>query len=156
MEVCFYDTVIGQIGIAAKNGCVTNLFFETDDVPNDLILLETDVIREAFRQLAGYFSGNLKEFSLPLAPCGTDFMFKVWELIRGVPYGSTASYKDIATSAGNPNAVRAVGMANNKNPIPLFIPCHRIIGTNGNLIGYRGGLEIKKKLLELERYHASF
>ena len=155
MKLYYHDTTIGRICIAEAGGSITNLYLETDTVPQNVEICETAVIREAFRQLDAYLAGDMKTFSVPLAPPGTDFMRRVWKLLCEVPYGKTASYKDIAIAAGNPKAVRAVGMANNKNPLPLFIPCHRIIGSDGKLVGYRGGLDLKRKLLELEKHHAA-
>jgi methylated-DNA-[protein]-cysteine S-methyltransferase len=151
MKLNFHQTSIGKIGIAEQNGFITNLFFEHDTIPQDVEIVENDLIKEAFQQLDDYLSGNLKEFSLPLATCGTEFMLKTWQALRDIPYGETASYKDIAVKIGNPKAVRAVGMANNRNPIPIFIPCHRVIGANGKLVGYGGGMELKEKLLEIEK-----
>jgi len=150
MNIFFYQTDIGRIGIAEDSGFIKNVYFGTDVIPNDIDVCETEIIREAFKQLNAYLSGELKSFTLPLAPVGTDYMQEVWRLLCEIPYGETASYKDIATNAGNPKAARAVGLANNKNPIPIFIPCHRVIGSSGKLTGYRGGLDIKHKLLELE------
>lgn len=150
MKLYFRQTELGEIGIAESDGSITNVYLNTDTVPPDAEICETDLIREAFLQLGAYLAGDLKQFSLPLAPSGTDFMRKVWKTLCEVPYGKTASYKDIAVAVGNPRAARAVGLANNKNPIPVFIPCHRIIGANGKLVGYRGGLDVKKKLLDLE------
>lgn len=151
MKLYFHQTAIGKIGIAEENGFITNLFFENDNIPPDAEITETDLIKDAFNQLEDYLSGSLKEFSLPLATCGTDFMLKTWQALRDIPYGETASYKDIAIKINNPKAVRAVGMANNRNPIPIFIPCHRVIGANGKLVGYGGGMEIKEKLLGIEK-----
>jgi methylated-DNA-[protein]-cysteine S-methyltransferase len=151
MALNFYETDLGRIGIAETRGSITNVYFETDDVPHDVEISETALIKEAARQLDRYFAGELREFSLPLEPAGTSFMQAVWKLLLQIPYGQTASYKQIAASLGNPLAVRAVGLANNRNPIPIFIPCHRIIGSGGKLIGYRGGLALKKRLLDLER-----
>ena len=105
---------------------------------------------ELFDQLALYFSGKLFAFDIPLAPSGTAFQQLVWAELLKIPYGKTVSYKDIAVGIGNPAASRAVGMANHRNPIPILIPCHRVIGTNGKLVGYGGGIEIKMKLLKLE------
>ncbi len=150
MNIFFYKTDIGRIGIAEDSGSVRNVYFETDVIPSDIEVHETETIREASRQLKAYLAGELKSFTLPLAPVGTDYMQKVWRLLCEIPYGQTASYKDIAANAGNPKAARAVGLANNRNPIPIFIPCHRVIGTSGKLTGYRGGLDIKHRLLELE------
>ncbi|HEY3298032.1 MAG TPA: methylated-DNA--[protein]-cysteine S-methyltransferase [Armatimonadota bacterium] len=150
MKLYFHETEIGRIGIAEESGSITNVYFERDAAPQDVEICETETIKEAFRQLDAYLAGDLKEFSLPLDPRGTDFMRRVWKLLCEIPYGRTASYKDIAAASGDPNAARAVGMANNRNPIPIFIPCHRVIGRSGKLTGYRGGLGLKKKLLELE------
>jgi len=98
-----------------------------------------------------YFAGELEAFDLPLAPQGTPFQLKVWQLLSDIPYGGTISYGELARRAGNPKASRAVGLANGSNPIPIIIPCHRVIGSNGKLTGYGGGLPIKEKLLALER-----
>ncbi len=146
----FQETEIGTVGIAECSGQITNLYFGASAVPLDAEPSETEVIREAFRQLKRYFKGELKDFSLPLAPAGTPFMQHVWQILSKIPYGTTTSYKEIAIAAGNPAAVRAVGMANRRNPLPLIIPCHRVIGSDGSLTGYSGGLALKKKLLGLE------
>jgi methylated-DNA-[protein]-cysteine S-methyltransferase len=106
---------------------------------------------ETIRQLKGYFAGTRKEFTVPLAPEGTDFQRQVWKSLCDIPYGDTLSYGELARRIGNPNASRAVGLANGSNPIPIIIPCHRVIGSNGKLTGYGGGLPIKEKLLALER-----
>lgn len=102
-------------------------------------------------ELSEYFQGRRTEFSVPLNPSGTQFQKQVWKALREIPYGETRSYKEIAEVIGNPKACRAVGMANHKNPLPILVPCHRVIGSDGSLTGYAGGLEIKKKLLCLER-----
>jgi len=102
------------------------------------------------RQLDEYFAGGRREFDVPLAPQGTAFQRRVWDALLGVAYGRTATYAEIARAVGNPKAVRAVGLANGRNPIPIIIPCHRVIGSDGTLTGYGGGLPIKRKLLELE------
>jgi methylated-DNA-[protein]-cysteine S-methyltransferase len=105
---------------------------------------------EAIRQLRAYFGGELKEFSLPLVLEGTEFQLRVWRSLCKIPYGETISYGELARRIENPKAVRAVGLANGCNPIPIIVPCHRVIGSNGNLTGFGGGLPIKKKLLALE------
>lgn len=111
---------------------------------------ETALLREAGSQLLEYFQGKRKEFVLPLSPNGTKFQQKVWQALCTIPYGETRSYGQIAAQIGQPKASRAVGGANNRNPIMIFIPCHRVIGADGSLTGFGGGLEAKKYLLELE------
>jgi methylated-DNA-[protein]-cysteine S-methyltransferase len=105
---------------------------------------------KTIRQLRAYFEGELREFDLPLAPEGTEFQMRVWQSLRAIPYGETISYGQLAARLGNPKASRAVGLANGSNPIPIIIPCHRVIGSDGSLVGYGGGLENKKILLALE------
>jgi len=105
---------------------------------------------EAIRQLKAYFDGELREFDLPLAPEGTEFQLRVWDSLRMIPYGETISYGQLAQKIGNAKAVRAVGLANGSNPIPIIIPCHRVIGSDGGLTGFGGGLLNKRKLLALE------
>ena len=109
-----------------------------------------DLFKDAAAQLGAYFRGEAKNFDLPLNPPGTPFQKKVWDLLREIPSGTTITYGELAVRAGNPKASRAVGAANGKNPIPIIIPCHRVIGSNGKLTGYAGGLEAKKRLLEIE------
>ena len=106
---------------------------------------------EAAHQLRSYFALRLREFDLPLEIAGTAFQLRVWNLLRQIPYGETRSYGDLARSLGTPKAVRAVGAANGANPLPIVVPCHRVIGADGSLTGYGGGLPLKKRLLELER-----
>lgn len=151
MPVYFYQTQLGRIGIEEENGSLRNVYFHNETLPDNLAIRETPLLQEAARQLNAYLAGSLKSFSLPLAPSGTVFRQKIWQLLCEIPYGETVSYKDIAIAAGNPKAMRAVGQANNKNPIPIFIPCHRVIGANGQLVGYGGGLDIKVQLLALEK-----
>jgi methylated-DNA-[protein]-cysteine S-methyltransferase len=110
---------------------------------------------EIVRQLRAYFAGELEDFDLPLSPQGTAFQQKVWSELCKIPYGETISYGELARRVGNPNASRAVGLANGSNPIPIIIPCHRVIGSNGKLTGYGGGLPIKEKLLALEKRQLS-
>ena len=109
------------------------------------------LLGEALSQLRAYFAGRLREFRLPLSLAGTDFQVGVWRHLQTIPYGETRSYSAIAQAIGRPSAVRAVGAANGANPIPIVVPCHRVIGANGKLVGYGGGLPLKKRLLELER-----
>jgi methylated-DNA-[protein]-cysteine S-methyltransferase len=112
--------------------------------------------KEVIRQLQAYFDGKLKEFDLPLVLEGTDFQLLVWNRLRKIPYGETVSYGQLARRIGKPEAARAVGLANGSNPIPIIVPCHRVIGSNGDLTGFGGGLPIKKKLLALESRQLSF
>lgn len=150
MTLFYYKTTIGRIGIAEHNGKISNLFFEADPVPPGARLLETAALKAAAWQLHAYLAGSLQVFSLPLEPAGTDFMRRVWQALGEIPFGETVSYKQLALAVGSPQASRAVGQASNRNPIPIFIPCHRVIGADGKLVGYRGGIDLKRKLLELE------
>ncbi|WNY25019.1 methylated-DNA--[protein]-cysteine S-methyltransferase [Methanolapillus millepedarum] len=157
--ICFRNTRIGRIGIGVENGKVTSLYFENYDYDPKKVAdssMETPLHKNAFSQLDEYLAGNRKAFDLPLAPSGTEFMENVWAALLEIPYGKTACYQEVAVSVGSPKAVRAVGLANNRNPIPIFIPCHRVIGKNGKLVGFGGGLDLKQKLLDLERENAGF
>ncbi|HOB21123.1 MAG TPA: methylated-DNA--[protein]-cysteine S-methyltransferase [Candidatus Atribacteria bacterium] len=151
--IYYYDTDIGRISIAQNESAITGLYFPgyEDKALAGAIVMETELLRQAGRQLKEYFSGTRKAFDLPLEPAGTPFQQRVWKALKDIPYGEVRTYKDIATAIGDPKACRAVGMANNKNPIAIIIPCHRVIGSNGKLIGYGGGLHIKQYLLELEK-----
>ena len=113
------------------------------------------LLKEPVRQVEAYFRGRLRDFDFPLAPQGTSFQTTVWEALQRIPYGDTISYGELARRIGNPKAVRAVGLANGSNPIAIVIPCHRVIGSNGTLVGYGGGLPIKQALLSLERGQGS-
>ncbi len=149
------ETSIGPIAIGWDDAVITRLH-----LPRETAALtafdeeETVVVREAYRKLELYLTGALREFRLPLKPEGTPFMMSVWDALLTVPYGKTASYRDIAEAVGRPKAVRAVGLANARNPIAIFIPCHRIIGANGKLVGFGGGLQLKQRLLDLEARHS--
>ena len=149
-NIFFYQTDIGEIGIAENRGNITNIYFENEQIPRNNIAFETDTLKEAARQLQDYLAGKLREFDLPLALAGTDFMLRVWKSLLNIPYGETRSYQKIALSVGNKKASRAVGYACNQNPIPIIIPCHRVIGTKGKLTGFGEGLELKARLLELD------
>ena len=151
--IAFYPTIIGTLGIAEENGKLTHVNINADKWPTDYIEQETPLLADAARQIKEYLAGQRKKFNLPRAPKGTAFQLKVWAALQNIPYGETASYKDIALKVGSPLGFRAVGMANNKNPIGIIIPCHRVIGSNGRLIGYAGGLDIKANLLNLEQKH---
>lgn len=150
MTIFHYQTSIGVIGIAEEGGKITHVTISPAKWPNDAVEKETPILKEAAKQINDYLAGKRKEFQLPLAPKGTTFQQKVWAVLQTIPYGETATYKEVAIKTGSPLGFRAVGMANNKNPIGIIVPCHRVIGCNGKLVGYAGGLEVKSKLLELE------
>lgn len=145
---------IGDILIVGDDEAVTALHFLTDQEKEALEILGTPrknpLLAEAVSQLEAYFSGRTQAFSLPLNPQGTAFQKQVWKALQTIPFGTTTSYGALAQSLANPKAVRAVGAANGANPIGIVIPCHRVIGSNGTLTGYAGGLHRKKYLLELE------
>lgn len=150
--IYFYEGAIGRYGIQETNGQLTRLWLgdRIAFTPSEPEIKETPLLIEAKAQLDAYFGKKLQKFSLPLAPQGTDFQLKVWKLLQQIPYGQTTTYGEIATLAGAPQACRAVGRANGRNPLPIFIPCHRVIGSGNKLTGYTGGLDIKIKLLETE------
>ncbi|WP_406657476.1 methylated-DNA--[protein]-cysteine S-methyltransferase [Methanolobus sp. ZRKC2] len=152
-SIFFYRTAIGKIGIVDNGNAITNLYFHGEDIPEDVVVNETELLNEAAMQLQSYLAGKRKDFTFPLAPDGTEFMHRVWDALREIPYGETRCYQEIAEIIGNQKASRAVGLANNRNPIPVFIPCHRVIGKNGKLTGYSGGLEVKEHLLKLEKQY---
>ena len=146
MPCLFYDSPIGPMTLVQEGEALVRLDFDVPSQPEEA----TPLLLEACRQLREYFAGERKAFALPLAPAGTEFQKKVWAALRDIPWGETRSYGDIARAIGKPTACRAVGMANGRNPLPIFIPCHRVIGTNGSITGYSGGLEKKRFLLRLE------
>ena len=146
---CHYKTPIGTIFIEEKDNYITALYI--DDKESDTEDIETELIRRTYTQLCEYFEGQRREFDIPINPQGTEFQQKVWAALRTIPYGETRSYGEIAEQIGNPKACRAVGGANNKNPILIITPCHRVIGADGSLVGFGAGLDVKKVLIELER-----
>lgn len=146
-----YATSIGPIEIAEQDGAITDVVFGQRLWIAEATTEETPLIREAASQLEAFLEGKQKAFDLPLAPQGTAFQKEVWHALLSIPYGETRSYGQIAAQIGRPKACRAVGMANHHNPISILIPCHRVIGAQGDLVGYGGGLELKEKLLNLEK-----
>ena len=142
-----YETVLGSVTFVEEDGAL--LAISTHHVYEG-ICQETTLIKEAHQQLSEYLKGERKSFDLPLRMKGTDFQQRVWNALLGIPYGETRSYKQIAEAIGNPKAVRAVGMANNRNPLLIVVPCHRVIGADGKLVGYGAGIEKKEFLLRLE------
>jgi len=147
------ESPVGRLLLAGTDDGLTELAFERGRQPvqpaADWIPAERP-FREAARQLGAYFAGRLREFDLPLRPEGTPFELEVWRELRRIPYGRTTAYGELARRLGRPSAARAVGLANGRNPLAIVIPCHRVIGANGSLTGYGGGLETKRWLLEHE------
>lgn len=150
--IFFYEGEIANISIVESNNNIIGLnFLAGENVEiGDRLVKETPLLKEASHQLDQYFKGKLKDFDLPILVEGTDFQKRVWRALQAIPYGETWTYKKVAEQVGSPRGARAVGMANNRNPISIIIPCHRVIGANGRLVGYGGGLHIKERLLSLE------
>lgn len=157
MQVLYYDYLdspIGSLLLAGDGEFLIELGFPEGKAARrhqPEWSRNADPFIECKRQLLEYFAGKLREFSIPLAPAGTEFQLQVWNALQTIPYGETASYGELAKKIGRPSASRAVGAANGKNPIPVIIPCHRVIGSSGSLVGFGGGLPTKEYLLTLER-----
>ena len=159
----YVKTKLGKICVVEENRKIIKVIIDNENNENskdkeiDKKVYEkyqekdTKLLLKAKKELEEYFAGKRKEFDLPLEQEGTEFQKKVWEALERIPYGETRTYKDVAKMVGNEKASRAIGMANNKNSIPIIIPCHRVIGSNGKLVGYALGLDMKKYLLDLER-----
>ncbi|HIV18785.1 MAG TPA: methylated-DNA--[protein]-cysteine S-methyltransferase [Candidatus Merdivicinus intestinigallinarum] len=148
MQYLFHlESPIGPLTLTEEDGALIRLDFGKKGQAGP----ETPLLAEARNQLEQYFSGSLRRFTLPLQPKGTPFQQKVWAALLQIPWGETRTYGQVAAMIGQPKACRAVGMANNRNPLPIFIPCHRVIGANGQLTGYAGGLSAKERLLALEQ-----
>ncbi|HWC68116.1 MAG TPA: methylated-DNA--[protein]-cysteine S-methyltransferase [Acidimicrobiales bacterium] len=153
------DSPIGPLLLTTDGTSLTGIYLDSErgaSRPADLGDDDSDhpVLVAAADQLRAYFAGELDEFALPLAAVGTAFQKEVWDALAEIPYGETISYGELARRVGKPNASRAVGLANGRNPLPIIVPCHRVIGANGTLTGYGGGIERKQWLLEHEREHA--
>ena len=150
-NVYFHDTPVGRLYISDDGEKITGI--STDDKSSEVksVYIKTDLISKAMKQLDEYFKGLRREFTFPLQMEGTDFQRKVWAALLEIPYGETRSYGQIAKMINDPKACRAVGGACNRNPIMIVIPCHRVIGCDSSLTGYAGGLEVKEKLLTLEK-----
>ena len=146
MEACVLDSPVGHLLLQSEGEALTLL--ERTELP--LSAPQHPLLCKAKAELESYFSGTLQAFSLPLRPQGTPFQQAVWAQLLQIPYGETRSYGDLARALGKPGAARAIGMANHRNPISILIPCHRVIGADGSLIGYGGGLDMKRFLLRLE------
>ncbi len=152
------DSVVGSLTLVADTGALVGLYMDSqrhrpgDDELGDLEPLgrEVEPFKTAADQLNAYFAGVLTRFELPLAPVGSEFQQRVWAALQEIPFGQTESYGELAERIGSPGGARAVGLANGKNPIGIIIPCHRVVGADGSLTGYGGGLDRKKLLLDLE------
>ena len=149
MEFYQFDTPLGPMALGEEGGAIVRLYLPNAPTPR-LMSHPTALLEEGRRQLLEYLKGERKEFDLPLAPQGTPFQQAVWAALRDIPWGEVRSYREIAQAVGSPKGFRAVGMANHRNPIPIFIPCHRVVGADGSLTGYAGGLELKRALLAAE------
>ncbi len=153
-----FASPIGKLRLTGTGAALTGVFMETErhaSAQSRDAVRDAAPLRGARQQLDEYFGGERREFSLVLDADGTKFQRSVWRALCGIPYGATASYGDIAKRIRNPKAVRAVGLANGRNPISIIIPCHRVIGADGSLTGYGGGIERKRFLLALEKLHAA-
>ena len=151
----YFQSPIGLIRMGETGGFLTRADFvekspESKHIQSDSVSNSSTLLKDASRQLDEYFEGRRQKFDLALKPHGTDFQRSAWESLLRIPYGETRSYLQQAESISNPRAIRAIGQANSRNPIPIIIPCHRVIGKNGSLTGYAGGLDRKTRLLALE------
>ncbi|WP_317854868.1 methylated-DNA--[protein]-cysteine S-methyltransferase [Chakrabartyella piscis] len=153
MEFGMYlESPVGRLLLVEEDGYLTYVSLHKE--PSEtMIFAETPLLLETKQQLEDYFIGKRKDFDLPMNPKGTQFQKKVWNALMEIPYGKTVSYGEIAKIAGSPKGARAVGMANHVNPIVVVVPCHRVIGSNGKLVGYGGGVDKKVYLLDLEETH---
>ena len=143
------DTPVGPLHLTADGAALTGLWFGTrpaDEPPSPA----DPLLAQAAAELGEYFAGERRAFTVPLAPAGTPFQLSVWEQLRLIPYGTTVSYGELARRLGSPDAARAVGLANGRNPIAIVVPCHRVIGADGSLTGFGGGMAAKRTLLDLE------
>ncbi|QTA93931.1 Methylated-DNA--protein-cysteine methyltransferase [Desulfonema magnum] len=151
-----FDTLFCEVILAGNEKGLSHLHLNTPEGKrrfeiSKAWMLNHDFFADSITQIRAYFSGKRLKFNVTVNPQGTDFQKRVWRALSEIPYGELRTYKDIAKAIGNENAARAVGMANSKNPVPLIIPCHRVIGANGNLTGFAHGLAIKEKLINLEQ-----
>jgi len=149
-----HGTPFGDIYIVSDGSAIISVKMSPPPggvlISNSIVMQRDEIIERAVAQFDEYFSGERRMFDIPIQPGGTPFQQNVWEKLLSIPYGETRSYKQVAQMACSPKAYRAVGMANNKNPIMIIIPCHRVVGADGSLTGYAGGLDMKKGLLDLE------
>jgi methylated-DNA-[protein]-cysteine S-methyltransferase len=145
-----FDSPVGPLRLTSDGHALTGVLFN-EPAPDDSWVEDDAPFAEVIGELREYFAGARTTFDVPIRSTGTAFQKTVWAALRDIPYGETRSYGQLAEAIGNPNAVRAVGLANSRNPISIIVPCHRVIGSNGSLTGYSGGLDRKRTLLDLER-----
>lgn len=156
-----YEMKMGKFRLTEEDGKLIEVSYiqenmngeDSKKVDSECVNEETALLIKTKKELEEYFQGTRKEFDIPLAPEGTEFQKKVWKALHDIPYGATCSYKDIAIRIGDEKSCRAVGMANNRNPIMIIVPCHRVIGKNGKMVGYGAGITMKESLLALEKMH---
>lgn len=148
MKKAYYDTIFGTARIIYENNILYGLSIVDEEILENEKNEFTDKV---YKELNEYFEGNRKEFDIDYSFLGTEFQIKVWKVLETIPYGETFTYLDVAKKIGNPKASRAVGMACNKNHIWIIVPCHRVIGSNGKMVGYAHGVDMKAKLLEIEK-----
>ena len=152
MTHALVDSPLGPLTLVARDGALAGLYMTDHRHQPPLTGARDDsVLPEVREQLAAYFARELTQFDVPLAVTGTEFQRRVWDALTEIPYGETWSYAKLAAHVGNPRAVRAVGLANGRNPVSIVVPCHRVVGSDGSLTGYGGGVERKRHLLDLER-----
>lgn len=153
------DTPLGCLLVAGSPNGLTRINFQAGTqaiTPPESWREQPAAFVEATRQLQAYFHGDLRQFDLPLAPQGTAFQLQVWQAMQAIPYGGTATYAELARQVGRPQSARAVGGASSRNPLPVVVPCHRVVGSDGSLTGYAGGLHLKQALLDLESGKRNF
>lgn len=148
-QKCYMESPVGTLCLIEEDACIAGLYLEENNAERSTT--ETPLLKQAKQQLCEYFNGTRKEFTLPIKLEGTEFQLKVWKALQTIPYGETRSYGEIAAQIGKPKAARAVGGANNKNHIIILVPCHRVIGADGRMVGFGCGLDVKEYLLKLEQ-----
>ena len=151
MDRIVFDTPVGQMALECEGETLTALYLPCH--PMEPAGSPTPLLEQGREELLEYFQGKRRSFDLPLAPKGTPFQQMVWRALADIPYGTVISYKELARRVDRPKGFQAVGQANGRNPLPIFLPCHRVVGADGTLTGYAGGLRLKQYLLELERNH---
>ncbi|HKM33239.1 MAG TPA: methylated-DNA--[protein]-cysteine S-methyltransferase [Lachnospiraceae bacterium] len=153
-ELYHYQSPIGKLRIEIDGEAVTGLDIDNDEIDDtEGVYIQNPLIGKVIDELAEYFQGKRKDFDIPVKPSGTAFQLSVWKALQEIPYGETRTYGEVAAMIGNKKACRAVGGANHKNPIMILIPCHRVIGSDGSMVGFGAGITVKEKLLQIEREH---